>query len=83
MLVALAVGQLDQAQPVAAREQAHRLGVDRDRSVGKRHSGRQIVFVEMDAHSIVLNRLLGRLRAHQATTLVAAPGFQPRARLSH
>ena len=35
MLVAAAVGDLDQAQPVAARDQAHRLGVDRDRPVGE------------------------------------------------
>ena len=36
MLVAVAVGQLDQAQPVAAGDQAHRLGVDGDRAVGER-----------------------------------------------
>ena len=51
MLVALAVGQLHQAQPVAARQQAHRLGVDGDRPVGELHVGGQVFLVKMDGHS--------------------------------
>ena len=51
MLVALAVRKLHQAQPVAAGNQPHRLGVDGDRAV-ERHAFGQVFLVEMDAHSI-------------------------------
>ena len=51
MLVAGSVGQLDQAQPVAAGNQAHRLGIDRDRRSGVEQVGRgQVFFVKMDRH---------------------------------
>ena len=50
MLVAAAVGKLDQAQPVAPREQPHRLGIDRDRTVGEAHVRGQILLVEVNAH---------------------------------
>src|SRR5688572_10556407 len=49
MLVAAAVRYLHHAQPVAARVQPHRLGVDRDRTGTKRPFG-QIFFVEKYAH---------------------------------
>ena len=49
MLVAAAVGDLHQAEPVAAELQAHRLGVDGDRPVAERPFG-QILFVEEYAH---------------------------------
>ena len=48
MLVAAAVGELDQAQAVAAGNQPHRLGVDRDRPVGGEQVERgEVFFVEM------------------------------------
>ena len=51
MLVALAVRQLHQAQPVAAGHQAHRLGVDGDRPVGELDVRGQVFLVKMDRHS--------------------------------
>ena len=50
VLVALAVRQLHQAQPVAPGHQAHRLGVDSDRPVGERHVGGQVFLMQMDSH---------------------------------
>ena len=50
MLVAAAVGNLHQAEPVAAELQAHRLGVDGDRT-GAEHAGGQVFFVKMNAHA--------------------------------
>ncbi len=50
MLVAAAVGQLDQAQPVARRVEPHRLGVDRDRPGGEDIGG-QVVFVQVNGHA--------------------------------
>src|SRR5205814_212122 len=50
MLVALAVRQLNEAQPVAAGDQAHGFGVDGDWTVGERHAGRQVFLVEMNSH---------------------------------
>src|SRR4051794_19426877 len=50
MLVALAVGQLDQAQPVAAGHQAHGFGVHGERAVGECDIAGQVFFVEMDRH---------------------------------
>ncbi len=55
MLVAFAVGQLDQAQSVAAGQQAHRLGIDGDRNAGRKQLARgQVFFVEMDCHAVPL-----------------------------
>ena len=51
MLVALAVGQLHEAQPVAAGHQAHGLGIDGDRAVGELDVRGQVFLVEMDGHS--------------------------------
>ena len=49
MLVALPVGNLDQAQPVARGDQTHGLGIDRNRAGGEHASG-EIVIVEVDSH---------------------------------
>ena len=66
MLVAAAVGELDQAQPVAARDQPHRLGIDRDRHVGREQVGRgKVFFVKIDRHDGLA--LCGR-RAERALT---------------
>jgi hypothetical protein len=51
MLVAAAVGDLDDAQPVAIGEKPHRLGVDGDRAGGE-HALGQVFFVEMDGHGL-------------------------------
>jgi hypothetical protein len=51
MLVALAVRQLHQAQPVAAGVEAHRLGIDRDRPVGEPDVSGQVFLVQMNGHS--------------------------------
>src|SRR3546814_20786909 len=53
MLVAAAVADLDQAQPVAQRVQPHGLGVDGDRTRGQ-HAFGQVFFVEMDGHQRAL-----------------------------
>ena len=38
--------------PIAAGDQAHRLGVDRDRYAGREQiGGGQVFFVEMDRHN--------------------------------
>ncbi len=52
VLVPLAVGQLDEAQPVAPGDQAHRFGVDCDRPVREAQVFRQVFLVKMDGHSI-------------------------------
>src|SRR5688572_22397285 len=63
MLVAIAVGDLHQAEPVASRLEAHRLGVDGDDAGGEQPLG-QILFVEMDGHGLRISagglRLNGR-----------------------
>jgi hypothetical protein len=51
MLVATAVGNLDQAKPVAAQLQAHRLGVDGERT-GAKNAGGKILFMKMNGHSV-------------------------------
>ena len=51
MLVSLSVGQLDQAQPVAAGNEAHGFGIDRDRTVGEVDVRGQVFIVKMDRHS--------------------------------
>ena len=51
MLVARAVAKLHQAQPVAAGNQAHRLGIDRDRPARRTGTADgQVFFVKMDRH---------------------------------
>src|SRR3546814_6909114 len=47
MLVAAAIGDLDDTQSITRGDQPHRLGVDRDRA-GAEHAGGQVFFVEMD-----------------------------------
>ena len=59
MLVALPVGNLDQAQPVARGDQPHRLSIDSNRA-GRKHAGGEIVFVEVDSH---MKGVLRRFRA--------------------
>ena len=49
MLVSLPVRNLDEAEPVAPRNEAHRLGVDGD-GAGCEYVSGQVFFVEMDGH---------------------------------
>ena len=51
MLVALPVRKLDDAQPVAARIEPHRLGIDGDWSIGEADIARQVFLVQMNGHS--------------------------------
>ncbi len=53
MLVARPVADLDEAQPVAQRVQAHGFGIDGD-GPGTQHAFGQIFFVEIDAHGLAL-----------------------------
>src|SRR6476469_1720005 len=50
MLVALAVGQLNEAQAVAARDEAHGFGIDGDRPIRESHVCRQVFLMQMDRH---------------------------------
>jgi hypothetical protein len=52
VLVAFPVGQLDQAQPVASRDETHCLGVDGDRPIGESHIRGQVFLVQMNGHSV-------------------------------
>ena len=52
MLVAASVRQLDEAQPVASGDEAHRLGIDGDRAVAESHVVGKVFLVEMNGHSI-------------------------------
>ncbi len=49
MLVAPAVADLQQAQPVTRGYQTHGFGIDRNRAGGE-NSGGEIVFVKVDSH---------------------------------
>jgi hypothetical protein len=49
MLVAPPVGNLDDAEPVAAGVQTHRLGIDGDRP-GREHAWRKVFLMKMDGH---------------------------------
>ena len=49
MLVAAPVGDLDEAEPVAAELEPHRLGIDGDRARAE-HAFGQVFFVQMDGH---------------------------------
>jgi hypothetical protein len=69
MLVAAAVGDLDEAEPVAAGQKAHRLGVDGDRAGGEHPFG-QVLFVEMDGHGLSHRRK--RLNAQLALERTAS-----------
>jgi len=51
MFVSLPIGQLDQAEPVAARNEAHGFGIYRDRTDREAYAGGQVFFVKMDRHS--------------------------------
>lgn len=53
MLVTLAIGNLDDAQPVTSRMQTHSLGIDRNGSIGK-DARRQIFFVKVNSHIRVI-----------------------------
>ena len=57
MLVALSVGQLHEAQPVASGHQAHSFSVDRDRTVGESDVRGQVFLVKMDSHCYSCARL--------------------------
>ena len=51
MLVARPVAQLHQTKPVAARNQAHGFGIDRNRRAGREQVDRgNIFFVKVDRH---------------------------------
>ena len=49
MLVALAVADLDDAKPVADRDQTHGFGIDGNGAVGEYACG-EVFFVEMHCH---------------------------------
>ena len=66
MLVALAVRQLHEAQPVAAGDQAHGFGIDRDRTVGKDDFGRQVFLVKINSHSYSCTALHDRFSPRAA-----------------
>ena len=68
MLVAVSVGQLQQAQPVAQRIEAQRLAVDGDRP-RRKDIGRQVAFVEMDGHELPVSRAPRRCHASAVTSL--------------
>ena len=72
VLVALAVGQLDEAQPVAAGDEAHGFGVDGDRPVGERDLGGQVLLVQVNGHSISIPEVPKRFSPPRAP--VATPG---------
>jgi hypothetical protein len=55
MLVAAAVADLDEAEPVAAGQEPHRLGVDGDRA-GREDAFGQVLFMEMDCHWVRIGR---------------------------
>ena len=71
MLVALAVGQLHEAQPVAPEIEAHRLGVDGDRAVGELDAGGQVFFVQMNGHSSSSGKRLDGALVAQAPAMPA------------
>jgi hypothetical protein len=50
MLVAFAVGQLHEAQAVAARDEAHGFGIDGDRPIRESHVCGQVFLMQMDRH---------------------------------
>jgi len=54
MLVPAAVRELHDAQPVALRHQAHRLGIDRDGGARREQVLGKIFFVEIDGHRVRL-----------------------------
>jgi hypothetical protein len=60
MLIAAAVGDLDEAEPVAAGIEPHGLGIDGDGARGEDALG-QILFVEMDGHEGEIGRSAARL----------------------
>src|SRR5690348_15231206 len=70
MLLAPAIGKLDEAQPVARRDEAHRLGVDGDRAFDQQAGGK-IFFMEMNCHDCSLSGMDsgGKQSAHGAATL--------------
>ena len=74
MFVAAAVGQLDDTQPVARRNQSHRLGIDGNRGAGGKHVAGQVFFMEMDGHGLRLAACAPRLNGTAAhfTPLAAA-----------
>jgi hypothetical protein len=51
MFIPFAVGQLDQAQPVAAGDKTHGFGIDGDGTLCESHLGGEIFLVQVDCHS--------------------------------
>ena len=62
VLVAVPVGDLDEAQPVARRDQAHGLGIDGNGSGGEDAFG-QVLLMQMDCHRVALGLMARRLNA--------------------
>ena len=60
VLVALAVGQLHDAEPVTARDQPHGLGVDGDRPVGEFYLCVEVVVMQMDRQLSLLAQASNR-----------------------
>ena len=61
VLVAPAVGDLDEAQSIAWCNQPHRFGIDRY-SAGTKHTFGEIFFMEMDSHTVAVLRLCTPVR---------------------
>ncbi|GFZ96729.1 hypothetical protein GCM10010923_00700 [Blastomonas marina] len=56
MLVAAAVADLDHTQPVAAGDQAHRLGIDRERAGAFEDAFGEVFFMKVNSHMRVALR---------------------------
>src|SRR3954465_1926774 len=74
MLVAAAVRNLHEAQPRAARKEAHRLGIDGDGPGGEDALG-QILFVEMDGHEGEIGRSAARLNGRATAPSAAEQAY--------
>ena len=65
VLIPPAIGNLQQAQPVARGDQSHGFGIDRNRP-GREHAFGEIFFVEIDSHMTkVLRPIRARWKAPQ------------------
>ena len=56
MLVRTAVRQLHDAQPIARRDESHRLGIDGDRRAGREQAGGDVFLVQVNGHRAALDR---------------------------
>ena len=73
MLVAAAVGDLDDAQPIATEPEAHGLGINGNRT-GRENACRQIFFVEMNTHAPGIGRSAPSLNLGARSSLSRSDG---------